>query len=97
MLNLTEEYFEDFYDFLNKESEIFITSTTNFSEGKDSLTKCLTFQRTFQKHFLKMIKSPNTEDFFTRIINQLDDNTYYLYAKHCSRNILDIILDYPDS
>jgi len=43
------------------------------------------------------MKSQSTEDFFTKVINQLDDNIYYLYAKHCSRNILDIILDYPDS
>ena len=96
-LNLTETYFEDFYDFINKESEIFITETTNFSEGRDCLTKCLTFERTFQKHFIKGMKSQSTEDFFTKVINQLDDNIYYLYAKHCSRNILDIILDYPDS
>lgn len=38
-----------------------------------------------------------TEDFFIKYINSLDENIYYLCAKHCSKHILDIILDFPDS
>lgn len=43
------------------------------------------------------MKSCKTEQYFTYCINQLDDNVYYLWAKYCSRNILDIVVDYPDS
>jgi hypothetical protein len=61
ILGLGEAYFEDFYDFLNKETELFITNCTNLNEGKDYLSKCLNVERTFQKHFLKNIKTPATE------------------------------------
>jgi hypothetical protein len=43
------------------------------------------------------VKSAKTEGYFTYYINQLDDNVYYLWAKYCSKNILDIVVDYPDS
>ena len=32
-----------------------------------------------------------------KYVDQLDDNIYFLGAKHCSQNILNIILDFPDS
>lgn len=27
----------------------------------------------------------------------MDDNIYFICSKHCSKHILDIILDFPDS
>jgi hypothetical protein len=61
------------------------------------MSKCLSFERSFQKGFLKNVKSPRTEGYFTFLINQLDDNVYYLWAKYCCNNILDIVVDFPDS
>jgi sulfite reductase alpha subunit-like flavoprotein len=82
---------------LNGESEQFIISCTNLSENHDFLNRTLNYQRTFQKHFLKNLKSHQSEAYFLHLLAQLDDNIYYLCAKYCTKNILDIILDFPDS
>lgn len=96
-LQLLEEYFEDTYNYFNRESSNFIDTCQDPSERGEFLAKCLAFERSFQKGFLKGVKTAKTEGYFTFLINQLDDNVYYLWAKYCCNNILDIVVDYPDS
>lgn len=82
---------------LNADNEKFIENCADLSSNTEFLTRCLNYQRTFQKSFLKHLKSTQTESFFGEYLALLDGNSYFLCGKFCCKNILNIVLDFPES
>lgn len=72
-MGLLQEYFEPTSGFLSRETEQFITACTDFAENGEFLKHCLAYERTFQKQWIKSLKTAGTETLFTTIANRLDD------------------------
>lgn len=85
------------FDFLNSDLNSFIQTYVDPSQSKEFHRQCLNYTRTFQKSFMRAISSEKTFDLLKDFIQEMDNQTYFLCAKFCSDQILDIILDFPDS
>ena len=85
------------YQFLNQNLNSFIETYVDPSQSREFHRQCLNFQRTFQKSFMKSISSEQTQEEMNGFVREMDHQTYFLCAKFCSEQILDIILDFPES
>lgn len=94
-LEYLDYFFEPFYRFMSVDSEKFIEECGEHNRS-DFFMKSLYFERTFQKSFIKSIKSVLTERQFNDYAAKIEDNMYFLAAKYCSKNILSIVLDFPE-
>jgi anaphase-promoting complex subunit 2 len=96
-MQLLEHHFAPIQMLFVKDCQQFLLNTCDIHSNAKFLTHALHYHKIFQKSFSKKLISPFSEPIITKSLASIEHSVYFLCAKFCSNNILDIVLDFPDS